>query len=457
MDKEAPVSAGVEVSENQALAARLVVGDLPAAARICRRLTDEKNSQVRHHSPILAVLVIDEVETKDRAAALQAQRDCLTAGANDVIAISSVNVLGLPLAVDMAIAQLEAKQAAEKAMAQRIVAECKAEVREVIKLLEQRRSEPPAGLYWQSVHKLFQNFPQLCLDLDAAPCVGSCIGPRKLERELGHGGFGAVFLAKNLDTGEAEAVKILSKASLCDTRQVTNAWREMSLLRKLEHEHIAALTTTYHGPGHIFICMELAGQGHLANTIFAGARRRLGVVRSRAFQGQLLSGLAHLEERNIAHRDMKPENIAVSADGARIKIIDLGSCAYLGRPCDDMVGTMPFIPPEVLACGNTECYVPSGCDVWAAGVVLLEMLCGLGKFSRMLNWNADIRPTPHRSRELQEYFQDYRPMYEALVEDLGQDEVTDELMQLSVGSFQLILKYRWSAAEARRCDWLAVS
>lgn len=91
-----------------------------------------------------------------------------------------------------------------------------------------------------------------------------------------------------------------------------------------------------------------------------------------------------------------------------MKLLDFGSAAPFSKPCTDMAGTMPFMAPEILSAADKDPYIPSGCDMWATAVALLEMLCGFGKLNKMLNWGPRPKPSPQRSEELRIFFKDTR-------------------------------------------------
>mmetsp|Transcript_78630 Transcript_78630/g.255251 ORF Transcript_78630/g.255251 Transcript_78630/m.255251 type:complete len:126 (-) Transcript_78630:180-557(-) len=118
-----------------------------------------------------------------------------------------------------------------------------------------------------------------------------------------------------------------------------------------------------------------------------------------------------------------------------------------------MTGTMPFMAPEVLVAANKDYYDPSGCDVWSAGVVLLEMLCGPNKLGKMLGWTPAHDPCPERSRELHNFFSDERLLRESLESYLG--EVSGHLLALLSGMLAVEVAPRWSMAKVLDSEWLA--
>jgi len=232
---------------------------------------------------------------------------------------------------------------------------------------------------------------------------------------------------------------------------VRSVWREIQLLRGFDHPNIVRFIAAHHGPTHILLIMEHAGTSNMKRMI-ADSGGRLKRNRARAFIGQLFSALACTHARGVAHRDIKPENIAITVDGVTLKLLDFGSAAPFSKPCTDMAGTMPFMAPEILSAADKDPYIPSGCDMWATAVALLEMLCGFGKLNKMLNWGPRPKPSPQRSEELRIFFKDFNAVYAALKEDLG--AVESSMMDLLVGMLQIDYRARCSAQEAVSCEWL---
>mmetsp|Transcript_6480 Transcript_6480/g.19955 ORF Transcript_6480/g.19955 Transcript_6480/m.19955 type:complete len:126 (+) Transcript_6480:487-864(+) len=118
-----------------------------------------------------------------------------------------------------------------------------------------------------------------------------------------------------------------------------------------------------------------------------------------------------------------------------------------------MTGTMPFMAPEVLVAANKDYYDPSGCDVWSAGVVVLEMLCGPNKLSRMLCWTPAHDPSPERSRELHDFFSGEHLLRESLETYLG--EVSAPLLALLMGMLAVETASRLTMAKVCDSAWLA--
>mmetsp|Transcript_29656 Transcript_29656/g.82794 ORF Transcript_29656/g.82794 Transcript_29656/m.82794 type:complete len:176 (-) Transcript_29656:112-639(-) len=109
---------------------------------------------------------------------------------------------------------------------------------------------------------------------------------------------------------------------------------------------------------------------------------------------------------------------------------------------------MPFVAPEVLAGVR---YDPSLSDTWAAGVVLLEMICGINKLPEMLKWGSAAIPSSARANDLMMYFSTPQRMLQDIGEDLG--EFRGGLDVLLSGVLRVPPEDRWTSARARDCEW----
>jgi len=395
--------------------------------------------------PVVAVLLGAAGGTSpggfDERLAVEVQLEMLSRGVDDVIAKSGTDA-DLGVAVAMARARAVAKRR-QREQSEREVR------RRVQRVLE--GEDPRHGMFWESVHHLFSQFPAMDADLAHDPGAGDELGHLRLVKKLGGGSCGTVFSAMHTETGKLEAVKMIDKTLLTDLDKVNFLWRECKVLRRLNHENIVKYYGCMHGPTHLFIRMEMVGRMNLCQ-VLKKKRQGMGLGPAQRYMAQIASSVLHLHERGVAHRDLKPENLAITEDGTLIKVLDFGSVTPLDKECSDMAGTMPFMAPEVLVADDKEPYNPSGCDVWASAIVLLEMLCGLGKFEKMLGWECSERPCPEKAKELQAFFTHTDAISRALEEDLGSPDHT--LLALLEGMLHLGLTARWSAQQTWESAWL---
>jgi len=220
-----------------------------------------------------------------------------------------------------------------------------------------------------------------------------------LIRPVGQGGFGRVWLARNRATGHLRAVKVipLRRSGASDP-----AGREISSLSRLEaslpRRHPGLLNIHHVGKTaeHLFYVMDPADDlsGSPASS---GAGYRPATLESRLLEGplspedcerharQLLEGLASLHDAGMVHRDVKPANCLFV--GGELKLADFGLVTQAGAEIS-RVGTQKYMPPD----GRMD----ARADVYAAGLVIYEMITGLpsGSFPRLGEKAARIARTP---------------------------------------------------------------
>lgn len=210
------------------------------------------------------------------------------------------------------------------------------------------------------------------LGLDAAS-AGLVLGPWTLERPLGRGGMGTVWLASRSDgrfSGHA-AVKLLHP-SLAEGEGAVRFRREGEVLARLTHPGIARLydagVTTY---GQPYLVLEFVD----GEPLDAWCRSRsLPTAARLTLMDQVLAAVAHAHRHGVVHRDLKPSNLFVTHDGV-VKLLDFG-IAQLADDGSDDAPSQPYTPryaaPEQVHGG----VVTTATDVFALGVVLHEILDG---------------------------------------------------------------------------------
>jgi serine/threonine protein kinase len=163
------------------------------------------------------------------------------------------------------------------------------------------------------------------------------------------------------------AMKSIHLNRVTDATFVTELKNEIAILKKLDHPHIVRAMETFEHRNQIFIVMELCSGGDLYSrdpyTEEAAAR----IVSS------ILSALSYMHEHNVAHRDLKYENILFVNDSptAEVKLIDFGLSKVYGDNAQltEGVGTIYTMAPEVLKGNYTQIS-----DVWSIGVIAYMLL-----------------------------------------------------------------------------------
>lgn len=198
---------------------------------------------------------------------------------------------------------------------------------------------------------------------------------------IGEGTYGVVLKARHLVSGQLVAIKKF-KESDSDAGVRKTALREVRLLRVCVGVHIVRMLEAFRRRRKLHIVFELAQRTLLEEMEAAtGGATGGGLPPLRVAQAawQLLRGLAFLHARNVMHRDVKPENILVSANGV-LKLCDFGFARGVAGPgavYTDYVATRWYRPPELLL---ADASYDAGVDIWAAGCVIAEMATGVPLF-----------------------------------------------------------------------------
>ena len=199
------------------------------------------------------------------------------------------------------------------------------------------------------------------------------IGDYALGAELGSGAFGKVVLGRHILTNELVAIKILDKMILSRTpNDYQSVKQEINILKSVKHKNIVQLYEVLQTSQHIFIIMEYCEGKDLLDYILT--KSKLSEEESLKYFQQLINALFYLHSQNIAHRDIKIDNMLLDRN-RDLKLVDFGlSTKYpddnlLDQPC----GTVVYAAPEVL---QGREYHGMLADVWSSGIVLYGMLSG---------------------------------------------------------------------------------
>ena len=143
----------------------------------------------------------------------------------------------------------------------------------------------------------------------------------RIGKMLGRGAFGKVNLAMHKLVRKLVALKSLNKETLTDEVHKQKLMKEVNLLLKLRHDHIVKIYETIETDKHIIIVMELCAGGDLLN--YVRKRRRLKEPLAKKIFKQIIDGLRYIHSKNVAHRDIKLDNILLDGKG-QVKIADFG-------------------------------------------------------------------------------------------------------------------------------------
>ncbi|CAD5221516.1 unnamed protein product [Bursaphelenchus xylophilus] len=186
---------------------------------------------------------------------------------------------------------------------------------------------------------------------------------------LGRGNFSRVFL---LNSGQnKQAVKEIDKERM--SGRLDYVYNEVNILAECDHENICKLFKAFESPGYFFLVFEYAPFGDLFE--FIKQTGIPGEANCACLTYQICSALEYIHNKQIVHRDVKPENILIMSE-SWVKLTDFGlACTVLG-PLYRVCGTPTYVAPEVIS----EQGYGREVDIWSLGVVLHIMLIGFAPF-----------------------------------------------------------------------------
>ncbi len=208
---------------------------------------------------------------------------------------------------------------------------------------------------------------------------GARIGRYVLAREVGRGGMGVVYEARDPDSGRRVALKVIREDG-SDPSAVERLRREADIVARLSHPGIVAVrdvgtTNSFLGPARPYLVMDFVEGKTLQELLSAGLAPRAEVLR---ILEDVSRAAAHAHAHGVVHRDLKPTNVLVDAAG-RAYLSDFGVARTCDSttgltPSDAVVGTLGYFAPEQVLDPGTPPGPPA--DVYALGVMLYVALAG---------------------------------------------------------------------------------
>lgn len=218
------------------------------------------------------------------------------------------------------------------------------------------------------------------------PKIKCRVGKYDVGRTIGEGTFAKVKFARNSETGEPVAIKILDKEKVLKHKMAEQIKREIATMKLIKHPNVVRLHEVMGSKTKIFIVLEFVTGGELFDKIVNHGRMQEDEAR-RYFQ-QLINAVDFCHSRGVYHRDLKPENLLLDAYG-NLKVSDFGLSALSKQVRDDGLlhttcGTPNYVAPEVL---NDRGYDGATADLWSCGVILFVLLAGYLPFddSNLMN------------------------------------------------------------------------
>ena len=239
--------------------------------------------------------------------------------------------------------------------------------------------------------------------------IGSMLDGRyRIEAVLGTGGMGRVYRAARAEVGTAVAIKVLH-AELTRNREASQRFRrEVLASSRLAHPNIVGFTEGgVLDDGACYLVMEMLEGESLGDRL--GRDERIPWQEAVDILRGVLHGLDHAHQRNVVHRDIKPDNVYLAErDGELvIKILDFGIAKFVAGDPDDpaltraglTVGTPAYLSPEQAVGGA----ITPASDLYSASVVMYEMLAGRAPFEDkdpLAMLGAHVSRTPPRFADI---------------------------------------------------------
>ena len=223
----------------------------------------------------------------------------------------------------------------------------------------------------------------------------------ELDNELGRGGMGIVYRAKDRRLKRLVAIKLLPPELAFRSEIKTRFLREAETAAQLSHPNIVPIYSVDERDGLVYFVMALVEGPTLAKKMYEDGQ--LSVDETRRVLREVANALAYAHARGVIHRDIKPDNILLDKESGRAMVTDFGIARAIQEGSDSRltatgvaIGTPAFMSPEQAA-GDRE--IDGRTDLYALGVVAYQMLSGRLPFqasttASMLMKQITERPTP---------------------------------------------------------------
>jgi eukaryotic-like serine/threonine-protein kinase len=209
-------------------------------------------------------------------------------------------------------------------------------------------------------------------------------GSYLLEEEIGEGGMGTIYRAKNWKLGTTSAVKVMRKERSSDPVVVGRFLREIEALGAIQHPNIVHAHDADVCRDQLYVAMEYVPGSDLG--VVLHKKGHLSVETACRYAIQIAEALHHISLLGFVHRDVKPNNVLITHDG-KVKLLDLGLARFDGDvPENDnpeitrvgiMVGTPDYVSPEQIRDSHTA---DIRSDIYSLGATLYHMLAGRTPF-----------------------------------------------------------------------------
>ncbi|MEM8671263.1 MAG: serine/threonine-protein kinase [Planctomycetota bacterium] len=271
-----------------------------------------------------------------------------------------------------------------------VLGELESEQNDVLKLIREdvqtdRLLQEPAFEELRNTVGLGRADTTLALNEDEPFETGKRLRDYRLVKKIGEGGMGTVYQAVHLHLAKPVALKILPTDKLQSRQSVSRFRQEMRAVGRVNHPNVVSASDAGKIDGQHFLVMELVQGADLARII--KDQGPLSVSDACEIVRQAATGLQHAHDSGLVHRDVKPSNVMLSADG-RVKVLDLGLASLNKTEFEastnivvkegltsvgQIMGTLDFMAPEQITASPE---VDGRADVYALGATLFQLLTG---------------------------------------------------------------------------------
>lgn len=212
-------------------------------------------------------------------------------------------------------------------------------------------------------------------NFDAADVEMDVLDNYNVWSDIGRGTYAVVKFATRKTTGQKAAIKVYEKQKIQDPMRQKSIKREIKILKQLKHPNVVELIEEITAEKNLYLVMEYVQGFSLQAHITKQACKRLDEPDAAEIFSQFMNGLAYCHRNNVAHRDIKLENVLLT-QSRQVKIIDFGfSTLSKSKNAKSYIycGTPNYMAPEII---KKVDYLGPPVDIWASGVLLFTILTG---------------------------------------------------------------------------------